>query len=287
MTATATPAPLTTTTMIATLPNTAPSVDAVINFNDPSFNDSVVDDIDRANSRTRFVAHSVPITDLRGHEQALGLESNAFAVVRSRSACTDFSDEDEVLACYYPEAAELVKRLTGARCVVPYGHLVRSKRPGAPSHARTPALNAHIDNDFATSRQVAERLAPAEFRDGVALGRFMVINVWRPLSAVERNPLAIVDGSTVQRGNLHPVRLLASRAGVSNPCGYNLSYSAEQRWYYLSNMQPDEVLAFKQIDSKPDAVQWAAHTSFDDPTSAPDAQERESIEIRAVAFLPW
>jgi hypothetical protein len=52
-------------------------------------------------------------------------------------------------------------------------------------------------------------------------------------------------------------------------------------------MQPDEMLAFKQIDSQSDAVQWAGHSSFDDPNSAVDAAERQSIEIRAVAYLPW
>jgi hypothetical protein len=41
------------------------------------------------------------------------------------------------------------------------------------------------------------------------------------------------------------------------------------------------------MDAKPDAVQWAAHTSFDDPTSSPDAPPRRSIEIRAFAFVPW
>jgi hypothetical protein len=28
------------------------------------------------------------------------------------------------------------------------------------------------------------------------------------------------------------------------------------------------------------------HTAFDDPTSAPDAPARESIEIRTISFIP-
>ena len=32
-------------------------------------------------------------------------------------------------------------------------------------------------------------------------------------------------------------------------------------------------------------ARWTAHTAFHDPTSAPDARPRESIEIRTLAFF--
>ncbi len=51
-------------------------------------------------------------------------------------------------------------------------------------------------------------------------------------------------------------------------------------------MQPDEVLAFKLFDSDRSRVQLTGHTAFDDPTSAPDAPARESIEIRTISFIP-
>jgi hypothetical protein len=51
-------------------------------------------------------------------------------------------------------------------------------------------------------------------------------------------------------------------------------------------MQPDEVLVFKLFDSDRSRVQWTGHTAFDDPSAAPDAAPRESIEIRTISFLP-
>jgi hypothetical protein len=165
------------------------------------------------------------------------------------------------------------------------------RSPDAPPQARTPALNVHVDNDFETLRQMAQAMAreiePAARREECLAGRQILVNLWRLLRPVRKNPLAVVDGSTVRRANLHPVKLLASRAAARDPHGFNVSHDAGQRWYYLSDMRPDEVLAFKQIDTKADEVQWAAHTSFEDPLSAPDAEERQSIEIRAVAWLPW
>jgi hypothetical protein len=51
-------------------------------------------------------------------------------------------------------------------------------------------------------------------------------------------------------------------------------------------MQPDEALLIKCFDSKTDGrARFVPHTSFDDPTSPPDARPRVSIEMRTVAFF--
>lgn len=263
------------------------AIEAVLTFNESGFDASVVDDFNRANSITRFEDHRVTLHDLRGREGSVSLEKNGVQVLCHETRCRDFGDEQEVRRLYYPDMEALVRRLTGARHVTCYGHIVRSKRADAPANARTPAGNVHIDNDFETLRQMAQALAPDEHREECLSGRQILVNLWRPLRTVQKDPLAVVDGSTVRRANLHPVKLLASRAHARNPHGFNVSHDPAQRWYYLSQMRPDEVLAFKQIDTQADAVQWAAHTAFSDPGSVPDAEERQSVEIRAVAYLPW
>ena len=50
-------------------------------------------------------------------------------------------------------------------------------------------------------------------------------------------------------------------------------------------MRPEEILAFKLFDSETGRVQWTGHTAFDDPTSAPDAEPRQSLEIRTISFV--
>jgi hypothetical protein len=132
-------------------------------------------------------------------------------------------------------------------------------------------------------RTVAERIVPHVLKGGRY--RFKAINVWRPIAPVERNPLAIVDGSTVARGDLFLCRINSSRAEIAHSYGWNLAYSAAQQWYYAPDMQPDEALVFTLIDSDPSGVQWGGHTSFDDPNSAPDAKPRQSIEVRTIAYF--
>ena len=59
-------------------------------------------------------------------------------------------------------------------------------------------------------------------------------------------------------------------------------YDEAQTLYYVPHMRPDEVLIIKQLDSRPEKSQVCPHTSFADPTAAPDATERESIDVRVM-----
>ena len=263
------------------------SIRADFVFMDPAATDGVVDDADPRNTRLATCSREVTISDLRGREDSVSLQRNGLAVLHCPTACRNPRDEAELQTVYYPEIEALVARLTGASLVRAYGHVVRASREDGTPGLRLPARMAHVDNDFGTTRQLAARLAPADRREALMQGRFMLINLWRPLRTVQRHPLAVVDGSTVRRCDLVPVRLLASRSGVNQPHGLNMIHHADQRWHYLSHMQPDELLAFRQIDACSDAVQFAGHTAFDDPTTAPDAPARESIEIRTVSYLPW
>lgn len=262
-------------------------VRAVFTFMDPAATGGVVDDADPRHTQLSTCEREVAVSDLRGREDSVSLERHGVVVLRSTTRCPDLRDAQALQAVYYPEIEALLARLTGAHCVKAYGHVVRASRTDGTPGLRTPARMAHVDNDFDTTRQLAARLAPADRREALMQGRFMLINVWRPLRPVRRDPLAVADGSTVRRCDLVPVRLLASRSGVDRPQGLNMIHHPDQRWFYLSDMQPDELLAFRQIDAKSDAVQFAGHTSFDDPTTAPDAPPRESLEIRTVSYLPW
>ena len=54
---------------------------------------------------------------------------------------------------------------------------------------------------------------------------------------------------------------------------------------WFPEMQRNEALVFKCYDSKKDGrARFTAHGSFDDPAAAADAPQRESIEVRTLAF---
>ena len=61
------------------------------------------------------------------------------------------------------------------------------------------------------------------------------------------------------------------------------SYSPEMRWWYFSNMRADDALLFKFHDRDHSRTWRCPHTAFHDP-SYPEANVRESVETRSVAF---
>jgi hypothetical protein len=65
-----------------------------------------------------------------------------------------------------------------------------------------------------------------------------------------------------------------------------VAYNPTHRWYYFSDMQPDEVLFIRVHDGANDGrARLSFHTSFDNPLT-PDAPPRESIEVRTLVFFP-
>ncbi|CAF4321320.1 unnamed protein product, partial [Adineta steineri] len=67
---------------------------------------------------------------------------------------------------------------------------------------------------------------------------------------------------------------------------YTLSPNAQDAhmWYYLSDMQSDEMFLFKIVDTKPDVAQFAFHTAFNNNhVSSPNA-EQKSVELRCWVF---
>ena len=65
---------------------------------------------------------------------------------------------------------------------------------------------------------------------------------------------------------------------------YNLTFNPAQRWYHFPRLTPDEAILIKGFDSREDVARFAPHGAFDDPTSRPDAPERESIETRSLVI---
>lgn len=241
---------------------------------------------DRSKSQWPYRPHDVTISDMRPIASELAFERNGFVLLERPSAVESFYDEAEVERVYIPEVEALIKEQTGADKVVTFGKMLRTDKPDA-SEGNQPAFGAHVDYGDRTVRQFASEMLGEEEAGKWLAGRYMLINVWRPITIVRRCPFAVCDASTVQRSDLNDSEV---RGGLGDPnrptlYGFSVSFNPAQRWYYVPDMRPDEVLAFKLFDSDASAVQWTAHSAFEHPGTPPDAPPRESIEIRTIAFL--
>jgi len=240
---------------------------------------------ERDKSQWPYRPHEVVIRDARAIASELELERNGFVLVERKSAVRNFYDPDEVERVYIPEVVSLVKELTGADKVITFGTMIRSD--AANRQHNLPAFGAHVDYGDRTVRACAKEVLGEDEGERWLEGRYVLINVWRPITVVRRAPFAVCDASTVAASDLNDSEV---RGGLGDPnrptlYGYSVSFNPNQRWYYVPQMRPEEVLVFKLYDSDASRVQWTAHSAFEHPHTAPDAPPRESIEIRTISFF--
>jgi hypothetical protein len=223
--------------------------------------------------------HEAVIEDARGREASFTLDRNGFALVRSASAVHDFYDPAEVERVYYPEVDRLLKERLGASRVVIFDHTVRNAgRQGN----REPSRRVHNDHTVNSApRRVRDHLGA----DALELlkHRFGIVNVWRPIRGpVLDSPLALCDAQSFTDADLIASDLVYPHVRGETS---SVAYDARHRWYYFSEMQPDEAVLIRVHDSAEDGrARLSFHTSFENP-AAPGAQPRESIEVRALVFF--
>lgn len=189
---------------------------------------------------------------------------------------------------------------TGAKQIFIFDHTVRrapkDNRSGKDS--RGPVQRVHIDQSYAASPNRVLHHLPDD-AEKLLRGRYQIINVWRPIRTIFKDPLAIADARTVPDSDLVPSKLVypdregetyAIRPGplqsetkaASNPS------QLQHRWYYRSGQTPDLVTLIKCFDSKTDGrARRVPHSAFVDPEFDRDGVSgRESIEVRTLVFHP-
>ncbi|KAI1445681.1 hypothetical protein F5Y02DRAFT_417898 [Annulohypoxylon stygium] len=287
-------APTFTAGGLSTTSTTQPSidVDTILNFHKDNEDGSPPQPTytDKPSTYERPTeSHPVHITDVRGRESEYTLDGNGFQYVPHVAQETEFLDDAHIKAVYYPETEQLLKDVTGASKIFIFDHTIRrqpadSRSEGRGPQLRGPVQRVHIDQTYSASLSRVPHHLPAEEAAELLKGRVQIINVWRPIKTVLRDPLAIADAHSVGEDQLVPIPLIyPNRKGET----FAVRYSPAHRWYYKSKLTPQEVLLIKCFDSKTDGrARRVPHTAFSDPRTKDDVPKRESIEVRALVFHP-
>ncbi|KAI1392452.1 uncharacterized protein F4822DRAFT_391100 [Hypoxylon trugodes] len=236
--------------------------------------------------------HPIHITDVSGRENEYTLDKNGFQYHKHVAQEKDFADDEHIKAVYYPETEQLLKDVTGASKIFIFDHTIRRQpkdaraaaNPDARRALRGPVNRVHIDQTYSAALSRVPHHLPAEEASELLKGRVQIINVWRPISTVLRDPLAIAEAHSVSEAELVPIPLIyPNRKGET----FAVRHADSHRWYYKYGLTPQEVLFIKCFDSKTDGrARRVPHTAFSDPTTPADAPSRESIEVRALVFHP-
>jgi len=232
------------------------------------------------------VAQSVVIHDISGEEAKYTVDSHGFQYVKHESKEKDFVDDEKIKAVYYPEVEQLLKDTLGASRILIFDHTIRratSDIRDLAGQLRGPARRVHIDQSYSASENRVKYHLPDE-ADELLKKRFQIINVWRPIKTIFRDPLTLADAHTVPDTDLVAAKLIyPDREGET----YAVKANPNHQWYFKYAQRPDEPLFIKCYDSVDDGrARRIPHTAFVDPAYENDAP-RESIEVRTLVFYDY
>ena len=145
---------------------------------------------------------------------------------------------------------------------------------------RGPVQRVHIDQSYQAGRDRVPHHLPEE-AEKLLKTRHQIINVWRPIRTILKDPLAVADAHSVPDSDLVPVALIyPDRRGET----YTVRPNEAHKWYYCYGQTPSEVTLIKCFDSKLDGrARRVPHTAFVNPETENEAS-RASIEVRALVF---
>jgi len=169
----------------------------------------------------------------------------------------------------------------------------------------------HVDQSYRGAEQILYLNLDEEEADRRIKKRWAIVNIWQPFGKpVKRDPLAFCDFRSldendfrtvvanlpppgageygnVSRNKAHKGKWEYSLNGEQAPRYEvaNLAYNPDQKWYYCSDMVPEEAWIFKIYDSKTDGrARCAVHSSFPYKDQPDHGEARTSVEVRAFVF---
>ncbi|KAK7943023.1 uncharacterized protein PG986_012136 [Apiospora aurea] len=239
------------------------------------------------------IATPVTIGNVRGREGDFTLDKQGFQYVKHKSKFTSFDDAELVRREHYPElevmlreALENTKGLGNDKAqAIQHSHddtypaLQPRGGRGAQGPRRT-ALRRARGPVLLGGRGVAQRWLGDRAEELLQKPRYMIINIWRPVQTITRDPLAVCDAQSVPDSDLVFVP-------VQFP-DHKTEAVEQHRWYFMDGQTPEDVLLFKQVDSctAPGVPRRTPHCAFRDKGLAEgEGEPRQSIEIRAFVFF--
>ena len=275
------------------------AVRATVNYFDPSVARGRFDLVEPERNLMVFEAHEVTVRDIRAAPGAVSLDAEGFTlashmsrVARTREISdanlTAQSGQPPINKAYYDELLPLIRELSGAREVIPQatGLTVRfsprSQRQswaGAASFIHLDVTSRSIERFFQFSRAAADR-SLRSWR------RVVMYQTWRAVTdPPQDNLLALCDRRSVPRSDvvLYDAIIGDKGTALESVEARSCRYGPDHRWWYASDMGPEDLLVFIGYDSDdPEAVQ-PFHTGFDVPGQQ-GATPRGSLEARFFAL---
>jgi hypothetical protein len=275
-----------------------PSLTVPMNFIDRSIVRATTDFVDRTRMNAPTEQHQIRVYDARPIVQSVSLDQEGFTLQPNPTrvwADPELMEANKVRRvdappinhAYWNEMIPLIQALTGARDVIPQTGGITARRSAKAREEGWVAQvgTAHADVTKPTVDAFLEKALEDLGRTAAPYSRIAFVQTWQVVSPPPHDSmLGLVDRRTAKPADF-----------VFNDCHFGTSgtvlddfesrsarYSPDHRWYYFSDMTPQEVLVFKGYDSANTDGDNYIHGAFDNP--AAEVLPRSSVEARYIVL---
>lgn len=257
------------------------TVKATLNFAADRSNGGIWSNSDPHLITQQLTGHQVELHDARQLPDGPTLEGQGLTVIKMPVADPQWTNDAWVSTVYMPKCVELVRELTHADHVAQMMPGVLIRDTGDKNRAKA-AEFVHFDNTRESLPMFLGMIVDQEIIDKYP--RVMVFNIWRPLTPAPQNiPLAMCDSHSIDPQDW--VEGVTIDREVPQGAPYATSvYNPDQHWWWVSDLNLDEVVVFKGYDNDPSAPFGCLHGAFKNPDCPAGAVPRASAETRVLAF---
>ncbi len=260
----------------------APFVVSTGVFADPKYRGTRLpasDTVSPAELRAMSVRKPIRIHDARQLPEPPTLDGMGFTLTNAPLEM-DFHDPNAVATRFHTSCSDLVMAATGCLAARVVQCEVRTGEATGPGGMGVYAKAVHAD----VTPFIEDLLH-------VPSGRhFGLYNVWRSIDregVIEFMPLTLCDGGTVDVADVVYADAWRRTWPRTRVIDCRLIHSNRQCWFYYPRMTSEEVLIFKQYDTRQAAANLRStfHTAFEDQSTRENAPSRRTIEARVLAVF--
>ncbi|EAQ84336.1 hypothetical protein CHGG_08350 [Chaetomium globosum CBS 148.51] len=243
----------------------------------------------RVSNKRPHRAHGFEVIDITGEEDKYSLDTHGFQYCRNESTEKEFIDEEAIRSIYYEECRNLLKDITGARRIHIFNHKVR-RGPTQWHHLgldgnnlanRGPVTRTHVDQSYTGAElRLRWEFPDPEEADELLERRYQIINIWRPIETILKDPIAVADANSVPDSDLVAAAMVEEDFEGES---WVVRHNPNHRWHFKYRMTPEDVLLIKCFDSDTFLARRALHSAFEDPAYR-EERSRQSIEVRCLVL---
>lgn len=248
---------------------------------------------DEKERRELYHNHPIKVYNGRLLNPPARIDHQGFQLIKQETAVRDFLNLDVATTDFYAECSEVVKELTGCADTFVTQHQYRNGYGNLPegNPRRMKPTPTGSPGAYGGTHSDISPYAENRWDEIVDDRHCAMFNLWRSIDLendIQVMPLAVLDMTSLSYDDMIAADAWGgAQSKQQHLVSYRLAYNENQRWYYFPRMRPDEMLVFKQYDTRQEnpCLRQVYHGAITDPETTDESPLRQTIEVRVLALF--